>query len=186
MDADSPPSRTALAAARHRAAHQLLEGGAIFTDPLAVPILGEGEDAVRGYDGDRRMRLFVCALAWYAERPLADAASDRRHPATSDPWGRPAGGARCGPGHLRLPQAHRTPMRRAFGAERRSPRSASRGSRTSPARRWGGAARRGLRRRTAGRGRADHPRAAEPPAVAGARQTRLATATTGWAQTERS
>ena len=34
------PSRTALAAASYRAAHQLLEGGRIFADPLAAPILG--------------------------------------------------------------------------------------------------------------------------------------------------
>ena len=30
------PSRTALGAASHRAAHQVLENGFIFTDPLAV------------------------------------------------------------------------------------------------------------------------------------------------------
>jgi len=32
-------SRTALGAAGHRAAHQVLEGGRIFADPLALPIL---------------------------------------------------------------------------------------------------------------------------------------------------
>jgi O-methyltransferase involved in polyketide biosynthesis len=42
------PSRTALSAAAHRAAHQVLEGGRIFTDPLALRILGdEAETAVR-------------------------------------------------------------------------------------------------------------------------------------------
>ena len=35
------PSRTALAAAAHRAAHQVLENGCIFADPLALRILGE-------------------------------------------------------------------------------------------------------------------------------------------------
>ena len=30
------PSRTALGAAGHRAAHQVLEGGGIFADPLAL------------------------------------------------------------------------------------------------------------------------------------------------------
>ena len=34
------PSQTALGAAYHRAVHQVLEGGRIFTDPLAVRILG--------------------------------------------------------------------------------------------------------------------------------------------------
>jgi methyltransferase (TIGR00027 family) len=38
------PSRTALAAATHRAAHQVLEKGCIFNDPLALPILGDGLD----------------------------------------------------------------------------------------------------------------------------------------------
>ena len=32
------PSRTALGVARHRAAHQLVDGGRIFADPLAVAI----------------------------------------------------------------------------------------------------------------------------------------------------
>ena len=40
------PSRTALAAARHRAAHQLMEHGRIFADPLAVRIIGEGAEAI--------------------------------------------------------------------------------------------------------------------------------------------
>jgi len=34
------PSRTAWGAARHRAVHQLMEGGAVFKDRFAVPILG--------------------------------------------------------------------------------------------------------------------------------------------------
>ena len=38
-------SRTALGAAGHRAAHQVLEGGRIFADPLAMPILGEDAEA---------------------------------------------------------------------------------------------------------------------------------------------
>ena len=40
------PSRTALAAARHRAAHQLLEYGRNLTDPLALRILGEDSETV--------------------------------------------------------------------------------------------------------------------------------------------
>lgn len=34
------PSRTAYSAARYRAAHQILEGGAIFADPLAARFFG--------------------------------------------------------------------------------------------------------------------------------------------------
>jgi O-methyltransferase involved in polyketide biosynthesis len=34
------PSRTAWGAARHRAVHQLVDGGAVFKDPFAVSILG--------------------------------------------------------------------------------------------------------------------------------------------------
>ena len=37
---EGQPSRTALAAATHRAVHQIVEGGRIFTDKLAVPLLG--------------------------------------------------------------------------------------------------------------------------------------------------
>ena len=42
------PSRTAYAAARYRAAHQVLERGSIFTDPLAVRILGATAEELRG------------------------------------------------------------------------------------------------------------------------------------------
>ena len=73
MDVDSPASRTALGAARHRALHQLLEAGAVFSDPLAVPILGLPETDLRARDADRRMRLFIAARQRYAEDVLADA-----------------------------------------------------------------------------------------------------------------
>lgn len=71
------PSRTALAAARHRAAHQLLEQGRIFSDPLAVRILGENperiaEDAAAG-DSGRRMRIFIAVRTRFAEDALAAA-----------------------------------------------------------------------------------------------------------------
>jgi len=36
------PSRTALGAARHRAAHQVVDGAILFEDPLALPIAGFG------------------------------------------------------------------------------------------------------------------------------------------------
>ena len=38
------PSRTAWGAATHRAVHQLIDGGSIFRDPFAVPILGGKTD----------------------------------------------------------------------------------------------------------------------------------------------
>ena len=40
------PSRTALSAAIHRAAHQFLEQGRIFSDPLAVRILAQTPEAI--------------------------------------------------------------------------------------------------------------------------------------------
>ena len=40
------PSRTALVAARQRAAHQVLDHGSILDDPFAMKILGEDEKDV--------------------------------------------------------------------------------------------------------------------------------------------
>jgi len=37
-------SRTAIGAAGHRAAHQVLERGIVFADPLALAILGQDAD----------------------------------------------------------------------------------------------------------------------------------------------
>jgi methyltransferase (TIGR00027 family) len=71
------PSRTALGAASHRAAHQVLEGGAIFTDPLAVRILGDyAETAIADARNDpskRRMRIFIAVRTRFAEDALASA-----------------------------------------------------------------------------------------------------------------
>ena len=71
------PSRTALSAAAHRAAHQVAEGGRIFTDPLALTILGDQADAMVAQmtaDPARRgMRLFIAARARFAEDALAAA-----------------------------------------------------------------------------------------------------------------
>jgi methyltransferase (TIGR00027 family) len=71
------PSRTALGAARHRAAHQLLEQGRIFTDPLAVRILGEDADTIARQaeqnPSSRRMRIFIAARTRFAEDSLAAA-----------------------------------------------------------------------------------------------------------------
>jgi methyltransferase (TIGR00027 family) len=71
------PSRTALAAARHRAAHQLLEQGCIFADPLAVRILGQdGETIAREAERNpsrRAMRIFIAVRTRFAEDALAAA-----------------------------------------------------------------------------------------------------------------
>ncbi|HEX4135080.1 MAG TPA: SAM-dependent methyltransferase [Bryobacteraceae bacterium] len=71
------PSRTALAAARHRAAHQLLEHGGIFTDPLAVRILGEDADTIAREAEENRsrrmMRIFIAVRTRFAEDALAAA-----------------------------------------------------------------------------------------------------------------
>lgn len=71
------PSRTAWAAAAHRAAHQLLEGGRIFSDPLAVRILPEDVQAlIHDVEGDaarRKMRLFIAVRTRFAEDALASA-----------------------------------------------------------------------------------------------------------------
>src|SRR5271168_750730 len=71
------PSRTALGAAAHRAAHQVVECGRIFADPLALRILGdEAENAVRDAEEQpsrRRMRIFIAARTRFAEDALAAA-----------------------------------------------------------------------------------------------------------------
>jgi len=71
------PSRTALAAATHRAAHQLLEGGRIFADPLAVRILGKDPQSIAqdaAADPSRGiMRLFIAVRSRFAEDALAAA-----------------------------------------------------------------------------------------------------------------
>jgi methyltransferase (TIGR00027 family) len=70
------PSRTALAAASHRAAHQILEEGRIFRDPLALRIVGResNELAKEGADPARRkMRIFIAARTRFAEDALSAA-----------------------------------------------------------------------------------------------------------------
>ena len=71
------PSRTARAAAVHRAVHQILEGGRIFRDPLAVPILGEPAEVLVREAEERRasrtMRIFIAARTRFAEDALAAA-----------------------------------------------------------------------------------------------------------------
>jgi methyltransferase (TIGR00027 family) len=68
------PSRTAMGAAMHRAAHQKLEGGATFSDPFALKIIGR--DARKLLDGwaaspqRRMMRLFIAARHRVADEKL--------------------------------------------------------------------------------------------------------------------
>jgi len=71
------PSRTALAAAFHRAAHQVLDKGRIFRDPLALRILGIDAETVARKAQENpsaaRMRLFIAARTRFAEDALAAA-----------------------------------------------------------------------------------------------------------------
>ncbi|WP_436524115.1 class I SAM-dependent methyltransferase [Actinoplanes sp. HUAS TT8] len=66
-------SKTAYAAARYRAAHQVLEHGSIFTDPLALRILGHEPEELLGDAPRRGMRLFIAARHRFAEDHLAAA-----------------------------------------------------------------------------------------------------------------
>lgn len=74
------PSRTAYAAARHRAEHQVIDAGKIFTDPLAVRILGTPAEQLRAEADDdparRVMRFFIAARTRFAEDALARAVDD--------------------------------------------------------------------------------------------------------------
>ena len=71
------PSRTALGAAGHRAAHQVLERGFIFSDPLALRILGtDAEAAIAEAEHEprkRALRLFIAVRTRFAEDALAAA-----------------------------------------------------------------------------------------------------------------
>ena len=71
------PSLTALMVARQRAAHQLLDGGAILHDSYAVRILGEPEDDISKPFGNHPMasigRLFTAARSRIAEDALSKA-----------------------------------------------------------------------------------------------------------------
>jgi methyltransferase (TIGR00027 family) len=73
------PSRTALGAAGYRAAHQLLEGGKVFTDPLARTILGEAADAIiaglSAEPAQQPIRIFMAARSRFAEDCLGEAVS---------------------------------------------------------------------------------------------------------------
>ncbi len=64
------PSRTALAAAAHRATHQTADAPVVFEDPLAAAFVGP-DARVEGVLGQRAMRAFICARSRVAEDALA-------------------------------------------------------------------------------------------------------------------
>ncbi len=74
---DGQASVTALGAAGHRAAHQVLERGFVFVDPLALPILGaDAESAIalaREQPERRPLRLFIAMRSRFAEDSAARA-----------------------------------------------------------------------------------------------------------------
>jgi methyltransferase (TIGR00027 family) len=71
------PSRTALGAATHRAVHQLLDRGFIFSDPIAVRILGIDPGSIdreaESEPARRRLRMFIAVRARFAEDALTNA-----------------------------------------------------------------------------------------------------------------
>jgi methyltransferase (TIGR00027 family) len=74
------PSRTAFAAAAHRAVHQVLGKASIFRDPLALTILGADAERVmeeaRGDATKNGMRMFIALRTRIAEDALAAAVED--------------------------------------------------------------------------------------------------------------
>lgn len=69
------PSVTAWRVARHRAKHQLLEKGSIFTDPLAIKILGKDGETLAEEDqlGEKNFRLFMAIRSRITEDKLSQA-----------------------------------------------------------------------------------------------------------------
>jgi methyltransferase (TIGR00027 family) len=73
-------SRTAIGAAGHRAAHQVLERGSVFNDPLALAILGPDGDEALAFAKEkperRPMRLFIAMRSRFAEDMAHRAAAE--------------------------------------------------------------------------------------------------------------
>ena len=73
------PSQTALGAAGYRAAHQILEGGKVFSDPFARTIFGDGAEAIiAGLSegpAQQRTRIYIAARSRFAEDRLGAAVS---------------------------------------------------------------------------------------------------------------
>jgi methyltransferase (TIGR00027 family) len=71
------PSGAAFDDAAHRAAHQLLEGGKVFYDPLAVALTGaDPKHFIRdreAYEAQAAMRNYLCTRARFGEDAVADA-----------------------------------------------------------------------------------------------------------------
>jgi len=69
------PSVTAWRVARHRAKHQLLEKGFVFTDPLAIRVLGEDGETLAEEDrpGEKSFRLFMAIRSRITEDKLSQA-----------------------------------------------------------------------------------------------------------------
>ena len=78
---EQEPSRTAFAAATHRAIHQVVEKGKIFSDPLALTIVGMKAEDVQHEDELQMsrlgIRLFIAARSSYAEAALWRAIEQR-------------------------------------------------------------------------------------------------------------
>lgn len=79
MMREREPSRTALAAAGYRAAHQVVDGAAVFVDPFAEAILGaEAKGIIAALSADPRQaptRLFMAMRSRFAEDAVAVAAA---------------------------------------------------------------------------------------------------------------
>jgi methyltransferase (TIGR00027 family) len=73
-------SQTALGAAAYRAVHQMIEGGAIFKDPLAPRILDERTAAslneMAADESLRPWRLFIAARSRFSEDTIANCVAD--------------------------------------------------------------------------------------------------------------
>jgi len=74
------PSRTALGAARLRAAHQVLDSASILADPLALRILGDdiqiSLDHARAHTSGPRLRWFIAARSRISEEALTEAVNN--------------------------------------------------------------------------------------------------------------
>src|SRR5258707_8210060 len=77
-------SVTAIGAAGHRAAHQVLEHGLVFADPLALRILRpDADDAIAlatGQPERRGVRLFLSMRSRFAEAPARRAIAHGARP----------------------------------------------------------------------------------------------------------
>jgi methyltransferase (TIGR00027 family) len=78
---EQEPSRTAFGAAGHRAAHQAIDQGRVFADPLAVTILGKDAPAIIAWarlnPSSRGLRFFIAARSEVAEARLAEGIESR-------------------------------------------------------------------------------------------------------------